>query len=256
MYDVTTRIQTLSLLAGGLSVSEASRQTGVSRATIREWRDNPEALTPKQNSRCFRCSSPPRVPDDPCVYAYLLGLYLGDGCISPTGDRRKKVWALRIACADSWPGLIAECAKAMESVLPNKAFKAQRAGYTMVTSTSKHWPCVFPQHAPGKKHLRRITLAAWQQQIVGAHPGEFIRGLLHSDASRFVNRVRRPLPGGDRWYEYPRYMFTNESAEIRELAGAALDRLGIAWRFSRRNTISIAKRDAVARLDTFVGPKY
>ena len=28
------------------------------------------------------------------------------------------------------------------------------------------------------------------------------------------------------------------------------------WRFSRPNTISVAKRDAVARLDQFVGPKY
>jgi hypothetical protein len=28
------------------------------------------------------------------------------------------------------------------------------------------------------------------------------------------------------------------------------------WRFSRRNAISAARREAVARLDEFVGPKY
>jgi hypothetical protein len=56
--------------------------------------------------------------------------------------------------------------------------------------------------------------------------------------------------------EYPRYLFTNESGDILRLCGETLDRLGVAWRFSRRNAISVARRDAVARLDEFVGPKY
>ncbi len=30
----------------------------------------------------------------------------------------------------------------------------------------------------------------------------------------------------------------------------------VAWRFSRRNAISVARREAVARLDQVVGPKY
>lgn len=99
-------------------------------------------------------------------------------------------------------------------------------------------------------------LDAWQEEMVRAHTGNFVRGLLHSDGTRCINRVRRPLADGDRWYEYPRYMFYNESADIRELCGAALDRLQVAWRYSRGNTISVAKKDAVARLDEFVGPKY
>jgi hypothetical protein len=40
------------------------------------------------------------------------------------------------------------------------------------------------------------------------------------------------------------------------LCGQTLDQLGVEWRFSKPNTISVAKRDAVARLDEFVGPKY
>jgi hypothetical protein len=40
------------------------------------------------------------------------------------------------------------------------------------------------------------------------------------------------------------------------LCGEALDRLGVEWRLSRRNSISVAQREAVARLDEFVGPKY
>ena len=88
------------------------------------------------------------------------------------------------------------------------------------------------------------------------HPGEFARGLLHSDGYRGLNRVRRTLESGERWYEYPRYLFVNESADILRLCGETLDQLGVEWRFSKPNTISVAKRDAVARLDEFVGPKY
>jgi hypothetical protein len=51
-------------------------------------------------------------------------------------------------------------------------------------------------------------------------------------------------------------MFTNESADILQLCGDALDRLEVAWRLSRRNTISVARKDAVQQLDQFVGPTY
>jgi hypothetical protein len=89
-----------------------------------------------------------------------------------------------------------------------------------------------------------------------ANAGRFARGLFHSDGYRGINRVRAQLADGDHWYEYPRYLFTNESADILRLCGEALDRLGVAWRFSRPNAISVARREAVARLDEFVGPKY
>ena len=62
-----------------------------------------------------------------------------------------------------------------------------------------------------------------------------------------MNRVRRTLADGDHWYEYPRYLFGNESADILRLCGEALDQLGVAWRYSRRNSISVARREAVAQ---------
>jgi len=91
---------------------------------------------------------------------------------------------------------------------------------------------------------------------VNAHAAEFARGLFHSDGCRAINRIRRPVIGGERWYEYPRYFFDNHSADILGLCGEVLDRLGVAWRFSKPTTISVARRDAVARLDAVVGPKY
>ena len=56
-------------------------------------------------------------------------------------------------------------------------------------------------------------------------------------------------------YAYPRYFFANESPDILAIMGAALDRVGVAWRFNRPNSISIAKRAAVAAMDEHVGPK-
>ena len=92
--------------------------------------------------------------------------------------------------------------------------------------------------------------------IVRKYPGEFARGCSIPTVGVAINRVRRTLADGDHWYEYPRYLFSNESADILRLCGEALDRLGVAWRYSRRNSISVARREAVARLDEFVGPKY
>ena len=35
-----------------------------------------------------------------------------------------------------------------------------------------------------------------------------------------------------------------------------LDRIGVEWRYNRFNSISVARRASVARLDQVVGPKY
>jgi hypothetical protein len=138
----------------------------------------------------------------------------------------------------------------------SSVFRVAKIGCHAVKSTSKHWVCLFPQHGPGRKHERKIELEAWQRAIVTEHPGDFARGLFHSDGCRGINRVRRTLVDGHRWHEYPRYLFDNRSVDILRLCGEALDRLGVDWRFSKPTTISVARRAAVARLDEFVGPKW
>jgi len=75
--------------------------------------------------------------------------------------------------------------------------------------------------------------------------------LIHSDGCRSLNRVR----GRDRWYEYPRYTFCNASDDIRGIFCDACDQLGIPWRRMNARNISVARREGVARLDEFVGPK-
>jgi hypothetical protein len=101
--------------------------------------------------------------------------------------------------------------------------------------------------------ITRSTLREWRDDPKKAQAA---RADFHSDGYRGMNRVRRVLADGDRWYEYPRYLFNNKSTDILGLCGQALDRLGVEWRFARPDVISVARRGAVARLDEFVGPKY
>jgi hypothetical protein len=94
-------------------------------------------------------------------------------------------------------------------------------------------------------------LTPWQQTLVEQHAELFLRGLIHSDGCRFTNPIRH----GDKLYTYPRYNFTNASADIRKLFCDTCDLLGIEWRVMNARNISVARRTSVARLDEFVGPK-
>ena len=180
---------------------------------------------------------------------YLLGLYLGDGVIS-RGAR--DVWRLRISQDRRYPRLIDDCKTAITEVTGKKPGVAMRIGCVDIYCYWKHWPCVFPQLGPGPKHLRRIELEAGQWRLVECNPRELVKGLIHSDGCRVTNRVRSPA---GRRYEYPRYFFTNHSADTRSIFDKACGMLGVECRPDHRYDLSIAQRRSVAILDEFIGPK-
>jgi len=241
----------LDLSEAGFNDCEVSRRTGIPRSTVRAWR---VGLVPVKQlrERCLACGQEAHdfdvLPDE---YAYLLGMYLGDGHIAtyPRG-----VFCLRIYLDSSYPVIVDECRRAMAAMVPDNRVSVQwskRAKMATVGSYSKQWPCLLPQHGPGRKHERLISLTAWQQRVVGANRRGFLRGLIHSDGCRSMNRVN---PRG-KTYSYPRYNFTNASADIRALFCASCDALGIDWREMNARSISVARRVSVERLDAFVGPK-
>jgi transposase-like protein len=121
MYSAEVRRDAAALMASGLSLRSISMSTGISRATLYDWREHPE-INAEAHAACSRCAATQSLPEPRDDYAYLLGLYLGDGCISLAGARDKQVWKLRIMCADAWPGLIKECARAMGAVGPATRF--------------------------------------------------------------------------------------------------------------------------------------
>ncbi|GAA1989376.1 hypothetical protein GCM10009799_13850 [Nocardiopsis rhodophaea] len=237
----------------------------VSIQSVRHWRTGRRRRSANNDSEtyCPRCSG---ANLDHRAYSYLLGLYLGDGYIGYVGDRSKKVWALQISCANDWPGLITECTDALRAVLPNhRVIVVNRTGCKDVKAYWKHWLCFFPQHGPNRKHARPISLSEWQFAIVEDHPREFVKGLIHSDGCRTTNRVRRMVNGEWKYYEYPRYFFSNASRDILGLLVVMLDLLGVEWKFRWKpgkdghqcqGIVSIAKKPSVELLDSFVGPKY
>jgi hypothetical protein len=131
----------------------------------------------------------------------------------------------------------------------------------------------------GDGHLARFP-RAWCLRIVldSRYPGivrecvEAVRAVLPTNAVGVIphpmeNSVRvqaysmkwptlLPQHGaGTKHERSTRYMFSNRSRDIHAIFCEHLDQLGIAWRWSNDHTISIARRDAVARLDEFVGMK-
>jgi hypothetical protein len=87
---------------------------------------------------------------------------------------------------------------------------------------------------------------------VDDQPEAFLRGLIHSDGCRSINRI---AGRAGKIYSYPRYNFTNASDDIRALFCRTCDQLAIEWRQMNARNISVARRESVARLDEFVGPK-
>jgi hypothetical protein len=248
MYSDQQRDEALRLLAGGMSLSVVSRLTGVSRSTLREWRNL--GSRPRDVGACWVCAA--RTPPEPAAYAGLLGYYLGDGCLSASGS----VYALRVSCDQAYPAIIEDVAGCIGGVRAGaRVQRVPAPGVVVVQSYWKHWPCLFPQHGPGRKHERHLGMTEWQWAVVEGHPADFLRGLFHSDGCRVNNWARRPVAGAPKTYRYPRWQFTNVSEEILGWCGDALDLVDVPWRRSNAKTLSVSTRAGVVRLDELVGPK-
>lgn len=250
MHDLRLRDVVRRRAAQGDSLSRLARELGLPLSTVHRWARHRSWTDEVEPPRCWRCDDALAPAGQRAPYAYLLGQYLGDGHLVTSG----RIPVLRIyGCAD-YPAMIEQIASSIRTIRgsePGRVHPRSSARLVSLQSYWMHWPCLFPQHGPGRKHERPILLAPWQQEIVSEQPWSLIRGLIHSDGCRSLNRV---LVRG-KAYEYPRYFFANESADILTIMGAALDRVGVAWRLNRPNSISVARRDAVALMDQHVGPK-
>jgi hypothetical protein len=232
------------MIAMGLNDYEIARRTAIPRPTIRGWRTQTRRRRPLTGEHpCGVAHDFGTFPAD--AYAYLLGMYLGDGCISQMG----RVWRLRIFCDEKYPAIIDRCCDAINIVMPQQRAAVRQTAKRCVEVSlySKHWPCLFPQHGPGRKHHRRIALEPWQQALVDQATEQFVCGLIHSDGCRVV--------ANDRGVRSIRYHFSNRSEDIIGIFTAALDSLGIPWTRSTKYIVSIYRKAATARMDEFIGPK-
>ena len=231
----------------GYNATQISRCIGVPRRTVHDW---VHLRTPRRGAASNRCASCGHAvhgfADLPVGYTYLLGVYLGDGCITalPRG-----VFKLRVSLDAQYPGIVAEVARAIHSVMPRNAVgRVDYGTWVELTSHSKSWPCLFPQHGPGKKHQRPILLEDWQVTLVERWPEMLVRGLIHSDGCRFQSTGRAN-------WSHPRYVFTNFSADIRQIFEDACGLLGLHTTRARPKSVYISRKADVARMDEFIGPR-
>lgn len=238
----------------GVPDAENAARHGVAVSTVRRWRrlyqrrGRPRGQT-HLGAFCPRCDG---APLDEAAYAELLGWYLGDGFLT---QQRRGVQGLHVVNDLRYPATNARVARLMTRVKPGGRPHTRVLRGCLVTTVSwKHWTCLFPQHGPGRKHTRDVSLHDWQEQIVLRHPGPALRGLFHSDGCRTVNRVVRRTPTSERRYEYPRWQFSNRSEDIHALCAQLLDQVGVAWRRSGHVT-SVSRASDVERLDDLVGAK-
>jgi hypothetical protein len=240
------------LIGNGFGDTDISRITGIPRATISAWR---HGRGRRYHDRLATATSRWR-PPQPAEYCYLLGAYLGDGCLNvlPSGAA-----SLIVSLDLSYPTIIHAVERAICTVFPGVAvFRVFPTGAHLTVLRASHpaLPFAFPQHGAGRKHKRDIRLTEWQRELTHAYPKELLRGLVHSDGCRTINRFRTKLPSGRiAEYEYPRYFFSNLSADIRAIFCEHCELLGIRWTQSNPRNISVSHRKSVALLDEFIGPK-
>lgn len=239
------------LIAHGLGDREIAARTGIPRRTVCDWRKGRNLIRNRtlRGADCTQNHCFAALPET--EYAYVLGLYLGDGCIS---QAKRGVYRLRITLDSRYPQIISECQAALNVLFPGKkAHAGQRPASRCVDVSiwSKHWPCLIPQHGGGPKHQRPIRLTDWQCRIIDNQRRPFLRGLIHSDGTRIVATERT----GKRTRQAPRYAFSNRSDDIKQLFCESCDALAIRWTRPSDTQIAIYRKRSVAILDEFIGPK-
>jgi len=243
----------MTLIEAGHGDSEISQVTGIPRSTISAWRHGRGTTYHLR----LRSADPSWRPTRPPDYCYLLGLYLGDGCIyeSPRGYA-----TIVITLDSSYPGIVEQAMTALRtSFLETPVHRFARCDGSVAAIQMNHptLPFAFPQHGAGRKHLRPIELEPWQRELTNRFPRDLLKGLIHSEGCRTVNRFKTRLPSGRvAAYEDPRYFFSNLSEDIRRIFCEHCELLGIRWTQSNPRNISISHRKSVALLDEFIGPKW
>ena len=233
------------LIESGLSDYAIAAKCSMPRSTVQGWRRR-RAHPQRRRTR--------RWPADAASYSYLLGIYLGDGHVvcGPGAACRLDVYldAAHLNVIDEVERSILRCYP------ETRVRRNPRPGAVRLSSSVVDWTAAFPQHGRGRKHTRPIELATWQRSITHRHPEQLLRGLIHSDGCRCVNRFHTNLPSGrSATYAYPRYFFSNLSPDIRGIFAEHCDLLGIRWTQSNHRNLSVSHRASVEALDGFIGPK-
>ena len=222
-----------------------SKKFKIPRATLRYWL-NTDFLERKNIDKIEEDNYLERVFDrirkNKEIYNFILGLYIGDGCIT----KNKMSYRIRIVQDNKYKNSIREISSVMESFFEKNSTLTYPEGCTVVTIFDKYLPIYFPQHGEGKKHDRKIELSDFQLENIDY--GNLMRGLFISDGSYYLAKQK-----------YERYNFTNKSLDIINIFRDCLNYFDISHgcRIKQNGiyVVEIQKKSEVVKMKDLVGIK-
>lgn len=254
----------IRLLGKGLSRNEIATKLDIAWKQVDYWSRNSARVVKLVDTRDLKSRAFERTGSSPvsCTkeYAYVLGLYLGDGYIN-LQTPAYGVYKLRITQDVKYQHLVEEHRKALETIFEgNRAavYHHKNSNAIDVYIHSQLIGVLFPQRGSGPKNKRDVSLEDWQLRIVEQHPDAFLRGLMQTDGSRYTRKQGN--------HEYVTYNFTNTSEDIIKMVEHCCDMLGLhptkyrrpsnvcsgIPRSTTKTTITFNKRKDVELLDSVV----
>ena len=242
-YTEELIVKVLEDYKNGKNKSQLEKIYGIPRNTIRYWIDN------ELKTKAVRKKDKPleeiieEIKQNKEDYSFILGLYLGDGCISPNRTSYK----LRITQDDKYPNLKNIINYRVNNFFTNKSFMQNRKkNCSDIGVNDKNLPLYFPQHGKGKKHDRKIELVDYQKDNLDYK--EFLRGLWVTDGSYYLAQKK-----------YECYNFTNKSTDIIALFEECLSQFNIGYRTRMKKNgvwlVEITKKTEVLKMKDLVGIK-
>lgn len=194
------------------------------------------------------------------AYAYILGFYLGDGCLGQP-NKTGRGFVLQITNQADFLDMNTRIVAALECLFPTKRvtfYKRLNSNAIDIKLCAMDLNILFP-HGKGTKHTRKIVLERWQKDIIREYPKSFIRGMLESDGCRFAPRLKA-CP------TYIIYQFHNCSKDLHLIIHEIANQLGLAYTFRDSKSerkgkavqsfiTSFNRKEDVNFLDSFIGKK-
>lgn len=223
-------LNVLKLNAEGKRICDIVRITGIGRSCVNNW------INRKQKPKFVTAIEIPSNPIDflrylnnniddslrNSTYSFILGMYLGDGCIA----RNTRTKQLTIALDKKYNILNEYVIESFNILFGRQALvidrsvdrgQKTRSNSIDVRYSSINIGLIFPHEGVGAKHLRHIELAEWQKEIID--PVSIVKGLIYSDGSYFYSRSNKTY----------NYTFVNTSIDIINILEYYLKKLGIVY---------------------------
>ena len=241
-YTEEIKQSVLKDFKNGVNKSTLSNKYNIPRGTIKYWIDNRDTIFISKTSDKDISLIIEEIKNNKELYNYILGLYLGDGCISP----QKMSYKLRITQDNKYPNSVNEIKNLLNSFFKNNVFVCIPKGCTVIAIYDKNLPLYFPQHGVGKKHDREIILSDYQRENID-YPN-LLKGLWVSDGSYYLASSK-----------YEAYNFTNKSTDIISLFEECLTFCEVNYRKRIKKNgvwiIEITKKSEVQKMKELVGFK-